>query len=552
MKRLVILGGGTAGSIAANKLRAQLSASQLAITVVDRDDSHHYQPGYLFLPFGGYRAKQLVRSRQAQLRPGVAFVEADIDRVDADAAKVLLADGRELPYDYLIIATGVAPRPDLTPGMTGPGWGTSIHEFYTLDGARKLAEAIRLFRGGRVVVHLTDMPIKCPVAPLEFALLMDAWLTDHGIRERTELTYATVLDAAFTKPVASATLGSLFDERHINLETDFTVERVDGEAKQIISYDGRALPFDLLVTVPLNLGAEYVARSGLGDDLNLVPCDQHTMKAIGHDAIWVLGDAGTLATSKAGSVAHFSIDIFVDNFVAEFRGGSASHSFDGHSNCFVESGHGKAMLLDFNYDTQPYAGTFPLPAVGPFSLLKQTSINHLGKLAFRHLYWGFLIPGRPIPLPSAMSKLGKRIVPDPVPRPAAPRQRYTATLDVPTSGPRPAAPSGFTPPVTGPTTRVAGRDVKVDAEGFMTDYGQWDDAVGAGLAELVGQELTDEHWQAIRFLREDFPARGETATLRRASMGSGIDVKRLFELFPSKPAKKMAYIAGLPKPKGCV
>lgn len=409
MRKLVILGGGTAGTMVANRLRSAYPAEQLEITVVDQDDHHHYQPGYLFLPFGQLSPRQIVRARHAFIPDGVELVLCGVERVDALAKEVHLGNGRTLTYDTLIIATGVQPRPELTEGGDGPEVGRSIHQFYDLPGARALQEAIRKFRGGRLVVHITEMPIKCPVAPLEFTFLADAYFADKNIRRRVEITYVTPLDGAFTKPVASRELADALTKRGIALETDFMVERIDNESKELVSFDDRRIPFDLLVTVPINLGPDYIARSGLGDELNLVPCDQGTMRSLEHPDIFVLGDAGTLQTSKAGSVAHFAVDVFMENFDDYLAGRQLTHNFDGHANCFIESGQGKGMLLDFNYGTQPYTGEFPLPMVGPMSLLKETRANHWAKVAFRWVYWNLLIRGRPLPFTADMYLMGKKI-----------------------------------------------------------------------------------------------------------------------------------------------
>ncbi|WP_203736793.1 FAD/NAD(P)-binding oxidoreductase, partial [Catellatospora chokoriensis] len=323
------------------------------------------------------------------------------------ANTVHLADGTARPYDYLVIATGTRPRPDQTPGMLGPQWRKSIFDFYTLDGATALAEALADFDGGRFVVHIVDMPIKCPVAPLEFAFLAEAYFRHRGIRDRVEMVYATPLPGAFTKPIASALLGSMLDDRRIAVEADFLVERIDPYRKTLVSYDEREIGFDLLVTVPLNMGADFVARSGLGDELNHVPVDKHTLQAKGHADIFVLGDANDIPTSKAGSVAHFSAEVFIANFLQLIDGRPMTGAFDGHANCFVESGDGKALLIDFNYDTEPLPGTYPIPAAGPFRLLEETRPNHWGKLAFRWLYWNALLPGRRLPLPAHLSMAGK-------------------------------------------------------------------------------------------------------------------------------------------------
>ncbi len=407
MKRLVILGGGTAGTMAANRLRRRLHPDEWKITVVDKSEIHNYQPGHLFIPFGIYGPQDVVKPRRRFIPDGVDLVFGEIARVVPEENRVLLADDRQLPYDYLIIATGTSPRPDQTPGMVDGEWHKSVHEFYTLEGATALAERLADWDGGRMLVHIVDMPIKCPVAPLEFTFLADSFFAERGIRDRVDLTLVTPLEGAFTKPVASKHLGSILEHRGVGIEGDFVVERIDPERKMVISYDERELPFDLLVTVPLHMGADYLAASGLGDDLNYVPVDKHTLLSRAHDNIFAIGDASDIPTSKAGSVAHFSMELFEDNFVNHVRGRAMTRPFDGHANCFIESGNGKGLLIDFNYDTEPLPGKYPLPGIGPFSLLRETEANHWGKMMFRWVYWNLLLPGKPMPLEPLMSMAGK-------------------------------------------------------------------------------------------------------------------------------------------------
>jgi sulfide:quinone oxidoreductase len=407
MRDLLVLGAGTAGTMIVNKLRPRLPADEWRITVVDQDDVHHYQPGYLFIPFGGYRPDEVTKPRQRFIPDGVELVLGEIDRVETDSNEVLLTDGRKLPYDQLVIATGTTPRPEQTEGMAGDLWREKVFDFYTLEGATALHEALERFDGGRLVVHITEMPIKCPVAPLEFSFLADDYFRKRGIRDQVELVYATPLDAAFTKPVAAAHLGSMLTDRKIELETDVFIERIDNESAAIVTFDEREIPFDLLVTIPLNMGADFVARSGLGDELNFVPVDPGTQLADGYDDIWALGDASNIPASKAGSVAHFSVEVFTENFLDHIAGRPMTHAFDGHANCFIESGNGKGLLIDFNYETQPLPGKYPLPGVGPFSLLEETAANHWGKLLFKWTYWNALLPGRELPLPALMSLAGK-------------------------------------------------------------------------------------------------------------------------------------------------
>ncbi|MCU0297458.1 MAG: NAD(P)/FAD-dependent oxidoreductase [Candidatus Nanopelagicales bacterium] len=404
MKRLLILGAGTAGTMAANKLAKHLP--DWKITMVDQHQTHYYQPGYLFIPFGAYTPDEVVKPTKKFVPEGVELITATIDQVFPDDNKVVLEGGQELPYDYLIIATGTTPRPDQTPGMED-GLRDNVHEFYTYEGTTALGEKLKTWEGGKLVVQICEMPIKCPVAPLEFTFLADAFFEEKGMRDKVDITYVTPLEGAFTKPVASKHLGSMLDDRKINLEPDFMIESVDAEAGKIVSFDEREIPFDLLVTIPVNMGADFIAKSDMGDDLNYVPVDPQTLLSKKYDNVFALGDASDIPASKAGSVAHFAVDLFEKNFLAHIQGLPMTEAFDGHANCFIESGHGKGLLIDFNYDTEPLPGKYPLPGVGPFSLLKETELNHWGKLMFRWMYWNILLPGKELPLPALMSMAGK-------------------------------------------------------------------------------------------------------------------------------------------------
>jgi sulfide:quinone oxidoreductase len=404
MKRLLVLGAGTAGTAMVNKLHKRLP-SEWEIVVVDPSPDHIYQPGLLFVAVGKDDPRGLIKSLAAQLPHEVRLVSAEVERVHPETSQVFLTDGSSLDYDQLVIATGTTPRPDETPGLLENGWRSKVHEFYTLEGATALRDAMARFEGGHLVVHIAEMPIKCPVAPLEFSFLANDYFTEKGIRDRIEITYVTPLPGAFTKPIAAEKLGGMLEERGIGLESDFYVERVDDG--ELVSFDERMVPFDLLVTVPINMGADFVARSGLGDELNHVRVDHHTFLSNEYDNIFAIGDAAALPTSKAGSAAHFEVDVFVDNFADHIAGREMRHRYDGHVNCFVESGGGKALLIDFNYETEPLPGVYPMPGVGPLRLLTEARLNHWGKLAFEPLYWNFLLKGRPLPVPTEMSMAGK-------------------------------------------------------------------------------------------------------------------------------------------------
>jgi len=410
MKNLVILGAGTGGTALANRLHRKL-APGWELTVVDPERQHLYQPGLLFLPFGARDEAAMLRDRRRTLDIGIRWVQSTVEAIEPLAQRVRLDDGTQLAYDFLVIASGTRIRPDLTEGLLGSGHRDTVHDFYTLEGAQALRAALASFEKGRLLVNVVEMPIKCPVAPLEFLFLADDFFRSRGIRERVELIYATPLDTAFTRPVASAKLGRMLENRGIKLEADFGAASVDGAKRVLRSYDDRELPFDLLVSVPTHSGAAFVGASGLGNELDFVPTDQRTLQAKGQERIFVIGDATDLPSSKAGSVAHFQAEILEHNLLAATRGAALDGLFDGHTNCFIESGRGKALLIDFNYEVEPLPGLFPLAGIGPFSLLEESRINHLGKLAFRFLYWNAILPGRPIPISAKMSRRGKKFPP---------------------------------------------------------------------------------------------------------------------------------------------
>ncbi|MFH6602665.1 NAD(P)/FAD-dependent oxidoreductase [Maribacter algicola] len=408
MKNLVILGAGTSGTMMANHLVKKLPKKDWKISIVDQCETHYYQPGFLFLPFDIYTSKQVKKNGKKFIPKAVDYINEKIERIVPEENNVQLANGKVLAYDILIIATGTDIAPEEVEGMKGPKWHENIFDFYTYKGAKALRNKLREWEGGKLVVHITEMPIKCPVAPLEFAFLADSYFKNKGMRDKVDITFVTPLGGAFTKPRATAALHHLLEEKGISEVTDFAIERVDYKNNKIIDYADTEVEYDLLVTVPTNMGDSVIERSGLGDDLNFVPTNKATLQSLNHENIFAIGDATNLPASKAGSVAHFEAEILTENIVRYIEGIPLKEEFDGHANCFVETGNGKALLIDFNYTHEPVEGTFPFPGVGPLQLLKESHANHMGKMAFRWIYWNMLIKGIHIPFVSAtMSEKGK-------------------------------------------------------------------------------------------------------------------------------------------------
>lgn len=408
MKTFLVLGAGTAGTMIARKMASHLDSREWKVVLVDKDEKHYYQPGFLFLPFSLYGEKDVIRPKRNFVPEKVEFIISDIDLIEPDASRVKLANGQVISYDHMVIATGVDINPSETEGMLDGGWRNNVFDFYTYEGASALGKFLQTWDGGRLVVNVVETPIKCPVAPLEFLFLADWWFTKRGMRNKVELVYATPLSGAFTKPIAAEALGAMLARKNVHIEADYYVGQVDSGANVIRSFDEREIPYDLLVTIPTNKGAEVISRSGMGDVLNYVEVDKYTLQSQKWENIWVMGDANNIPTSKAGAVIHFQMESVVKNILDHIAGKPLTHKFDGHASCYIESGFKKGVLIDFDYEHEPLPGSYPLPVVGPFTLLGETTINHWGKLGFKTLYWNLMLKGIEVPLPSEFSMVGKQ------------------------------------------------------------------------------------------------------------------------------------------------
>jgi sulfide:quinone oxidoreductase len=410
MKQLLILGAGTAGTMMLNKLYKELDREEWRLTIVDQYKTHYYQPGFLFIPFGIYKKQDVIKPKYDFFPPDVEVIFSPIDKIVGEENKVFLEGGQVLNYDFLIIATGTQTRPSLTPGLKDKLWYKDIFDFYTIEGALALHNRFKDFEGGNLVMCIPELPYKCPVAPIEFVCLAEAYFKQRGIRDKVNITYVTLMSGAFTKPVASKMLGDLLEEKNIKVVPDFYLEHVDNDNKKIVSYDEQEIPFDILTIVPVNMGSDMIERSGLGDDMNYVKTNKYTLQSDQFKNIFVIGDAANLPTSKAGSVAHFAGEILMENLLSAMEGRELTAKFDGHANCYIETGYGKGALIDFNYTTEPLPGTFPLPGIGPFGLLKNTKMNHYGKVLFRWIYWHILLKGNELPIEADMTMAGKKSV----------------------------------------------------------------------------------------------------------------------------------------------
>ena len=405
MRNILILGSGAGGTIVANMLRKELDPSEFQITIIDRQEQHHYQAGYLFIPFGIYSSNDVLKPKKEFIPKGVEFVLDEVVTIRTDQRRVETIR-TTYDYDWLVVATGCDIYPTEIDGMMD-GWRQDIFDFYTLQGAMALRKKLKYFESGKVVLNIAEIPYKCPIAPLEFVFMADWFFTVNGVRDKVEIEFVTPLDNVFTKPVAAKALAQIAQKKHIKVTPYFDIAQVNTREKTIESHKGDKVGYDLLVAIPPNMGDKALIDSELGDPVGFVPTDNLTLKAEKAERVYVVGDASNVPTSKAGSVAHYMAYTLVENLVREIDGHPPRKKFDGHATCFLASGFEKAILLDFNYDVEPLPGKFPFPGMGPFSLLEESMSNHWGKMMFRWVYWNLMMKGLDLPLEPQMNLAGK-------------------------------------------------------------------------------------------------------------------------------------------------
>ncbi|RLC17314.1 MAG: NAD(P)/FAD-dependent oxidoreductase [Deltaproteobacteria bacterium] len=407
MKKIVILGSGAGGTMCAAKLRRKLGRNW-KITIIDNDEMHHYQPGWLFIPFGIYTPDDCMKPKRDFMPPGVDVILDDVEGVNPNKREVECKKSK-YSYDYLIVGTGCLPVPEEVEGLED--WKadpeSNEHTFFTLESAVALYKRMKHFEKGKMIFNIAEMPHKCPVVPMEFIFMADWFFAKNGYRDNIEIEFVTPNTGLFTKPIATKVMTASAEEKEIKVVPSFDLEVVNKEEKYIESARGDKLDYDLFISTMPNLGADYIENSGMGDGMGYVLTDDHTLKAEKYDNIYVVGDATNVPTSKAGSVAHYEADIIVENLLLEIDGKEPKPSFDGHSTCFIVSGYEKAFLFDFNYKTEPLPGKFPFPGIGPFDLVGESNMNYWGKMMFKWVYWNLLLSGQDMPLEPQMEMAGK-------------------------------------------------------------------------------------------------------------------------------------------------
>lgn len=373
--RVVVLGGGVGGTLAANLISKELGRDG-AVTVVDPTGMHLYQPGFLYVALGQANGRWLARDERTLLRRNVELAVESATRIDPGEGVVHLAHGGALPYDYLVLATGARLVPEQIPGLA-----EGAHEFYSLAGALRLREELRRFDGGRIFIGIAGIPYKCPPAPVEFTLMLEDHLRRRGIRDRSEITLLSPLNRAFTIESASKLVQPLMGSRGIGLTPFFNVDSVDASSHVVTSLEGEKAEYDVLILVPPHRGQSVIDSSSLAGAGGWVPTDPTTLQHKEHERIFAIGDATDLPISKSGSTAHFEAPVVASRIASVVRGTAPKASYGGRVMCFLETGQRKATALRFDYEHPP---TPPKPSL----------FWHSAKWMFNRLYWETVPQGR--------------------------------------------------------------------------------------------------------------------------------------------------------------
>jgi sulfide:quinone oxidoreductase len=377
VKRLVVLGAGTGGTLVANlignRLHSRMKSGEIEVLVVGEGFRHYFQPANLDVAFKGVPPELESRSESDLLRPGITFLPDPASKVDLANRRITTAGGTTYRYDFLVIAPGAEAAPEMMPGLkegsltfhTGP------------RGAEMVWDGVRRFKKGRVVVAIAGVPYKCPPSPDEALFLLDEHFRKRGIREDVELTLLTPYPRSYPAEKTAEVVGPLLEERGIKVVPFFNMEKVDPTQKRVYSLEGDEIPYDLLISVPPHRGTRVVRDSGIGDQDGYIPTERRNLRITGHDDAFAIGDATDIPVSKSGVVAHLEAKVVANNLIAEVDGEPVEYEYNGRINCPMELGHRRAIFVSATYESPP-------------SPQSPSLLKYAMKRGFASIYWSAL------------------------------------------------------------------------------------------------------------------------------------------------------------------
>ena len=369
--RILIVGGGTGGTIIANnlarRLAPEITAGTSRITMLSASDQHMYQPGLLYVAFGQMMPDELYRKQKSLLESSIIFHVDPVEKFDLENNQVTTKSGKVHNYDTLVIATGSRIMPRKIPGLD-----EGSETFYTEAGAVSMFRKLREFEGGKVAI-VVGVPHKCPIAPVEITFALDDYFKKRGIRDKVEIKYHYPINRIHSIENVATWAKPEFDRMGIEYETLFNVEEVDAENKIVKSMEGSEYKYDLLISIPEHHGMDVIEQNELGKD-GWIPTDRYQLTMDGHDNVYVVGDTTNLPVSKTGSAAHFEAEVIAENIASIVKIGVPVNEYDGKVYCFIEAGHDRATYANFNYQNPP-------------DLKPANKSMHWFKMSYNKMYW---------------------------------------------------------------------------------------------------------------------------------------------------------------------
>lgn len=369
--KILVVGGGTGGTIVANNLARRLSkeitAGKVQITMLSASYRHMYQPGLLYVAFGQMMPDELYRDQASLLESSIDFQVDPVEKFDLDHNRVTTKSGKTYKYDILVIATGSRMVPEEIPGMS-----EGADFFYTEESAIKLFKKLREFKGGTVAITV-GVPHKCPIAPVELVFSLHDFFKMRGIRDKVKIKYHYPINRIHSIENVAIWATPEFDRMGIEYETLFNVKEVDPKRKVVMSEEDSEVAYDLLISIPEHRGMPVIERDNLGEG-GWIPTDRHQLKMEGRDNVYVVGDTTNLPVSKTGSAAHFEAEVIAENIASLIKIGTPVRDYDGKVYCFIEAGHDKATYAMFNYYNPP-------------DLKPPNKSMHWFKTSYNQMYW---------------------------------------------------------------------------------------------------------------------------------------------------------------------
>ncbi|MCF6191810.1 MAG: FAD-dependent oxidoreductase [Candidatus Hydrothermae bacterium] len=380
---ILILGGGSGGLVAANKLAKALRGRGHTITVVDRSPYHYFQPSFPWVALGFKEPEEVRRPLHNLEKKGVRFLQDEVEAILPEDKQVRLKENGTLAYDYLVVSLGAELGPDLMPGFH------LAHHPWSVEGALKMREALTNFEGGRVVISVSGPYYRCPPAPFEVAGQLDFNFKARRIRSKTEIVVAHPNPAplAGMGPAISGLIMEILRNKNVRFEGNFNAERIDPERKILLARDGRELPFDLLVMVPPHRPNRLVQQLGPTTPQGFPVVDPETFRSVKYPEIFMIGDMvnPSLNLPPAGVVAHFQAEFVANEIVAEVKGAYIGESFTPVAMCIMDFGDDAVLpMCDF---------TQILTLEGPPScgVLGRGKAVRVAKMLFESLWFATLL-----------------------------------------------------------------------------------------------------------------------------------------------------------------